>query len=1535
MSGDLNYFKGTLNPNTPLLNQALTQRADGIAAGLANKGISEEEKQELKKQKSELMGTIRYKGIDFSDDQDGFFVKNYKSDYLETDDIGQAEAIAFAAQMGIVDTVRGVQQFTGIGAEEVDKQQQRLRRLMANEEYGGKVMAAYMGGVMADPVGWLLPFAKVYKAATLPAKMAKMAAAGMVTGGVAGATGYVDEQMQSLVGEGQMTRAEQFGIGVVSGGVLAPTIGAGVNAVKYLRGKEYLPLREVSTPEPVSTRIVGEDLKPTKATKPEEATEAAIREAAPKKPSIVEPSLDSKSVKIKTSIVNGKPKIEKDVKPTMASKVGEFNSDIVEGSLYGFARNNPTSAAGTVGGFVGGWHTADENANAMEKTFNAFLGAAIGGLTGKIVPRIPVTKSFGEKFQSVGFTKPKDIGNVFGELFVDRYSLRRYPEFKNFLDDLSVDQNLYLGKVKDLTTKLDKLTDAERKTLYKILVGEADDIKTLTALRVEARELIKEFGSLAVEKGLIKRETFLQNLNTYIHRTYMNNIDNATVGMNAKQRSVFIKKMNKQFANVKVIGDQIKPRGLTKVTTLEKYVDTYSKQTPGSHLNKISKTSGLDKVAKANNVDITVRPEDLNHKGWEFLDDIVKTKKGYFKVLKRADPVVDKDGNFVNLGKILKKTKLNPTDAVNIRWQLTKAQREALGEIEDASFALRETGSILIKDTTTIDFFNKTARTYGKTQKQLIDEGLDIRQIDELYELVPETPILSKIGKIDPDEVTSLKSYGELAGKYIPKEIAREIADIDNISSFLRASFTGKKNIAMGNLWGKFYASYRSVNTFWKKSKTAYNPAVHVNNVVSNVLLYDFAGASYRHLHHARKAMFAGRKNGLYRLAQDTGLFDKSFLDVELKEVQKLWKNAYQEGYIKSTDDLAELLDGSMKNAKVLQKELKRLSSIKRKVGDAAWYPFKKLEDLYKHEDYFFRLGVFRDRIQKGLDGTLDIQKKYNRLALTDADKVVVNKILNGDVVDLTKPGMENVKALVQYSKNQGVKWFIDYDIQAPGINILRATATPFLAYSYRVVPLLAEATLTRPQKLMKWVGIGYGLDMLGSNVSYDLETGDFKTSKAVKEGDVWDMMFNPGTEAEKLLMKEQDRGNLFGFPGFPSRMLKVPITIDGTPQYLDVTRWTPGGDVFDVRQGNGRMPFLPSPLQPSFGAIGSLGTALSGWDPFRAKPIPGYGLDAWADTKIVTQRLLLDFMPNIVLLGYNGVGSYSYLKVRQALARQGKEGLFKEREAVEANVFQDDLTVLQAIGHTFGIKLIPVEYEKLEVRKRAEMAGDIEKILDKVRDDAKKFQKGIYTEEQYEKLRLEAIEERDKIFEKYDKIFEKSSALWSEYNDPMKSPIWPYETEVEKQNRQSMMMDAIEEDKTLYYKDEESSAAPHKIIKKYASKYNVDPKIIEGIVVAESKFDPNTIGDKELANRAYGLMQVRKPALDDVNKFYNLNYTEKDLMDPEINLEVGIAYFAMQRDKYGIFDADKMIQAYNAGPGNESPVYLSKVKEDIGRVLV
>ena len=98
---------------------------------------------------------------------------------------------------------------------------------------------------------------------------------------------------------------------------------------------------------------------------------------------------------------------------------------------------------------------------------------------------------------------------------------------------------------------------------------------------------------------------------------------------------------------------------------------------------------------------------------------------------------------------------------------------------------------------------------------------------------------------------------------------------------------------------------------------------------------------------------------------------------------------------------------------------------------------------------------------------------------------------------------------------------FVDYDINAPVINWMRNNVTPFLAYTYRIVPLLGETAVLRPWKYAKYMGLGYGLNAGGSYFA----GGD--------------------EEAERALFSEGIEGNIFGLPGFPSKNIRMPINID------------------------------------------------------------------------------------------------------------------------------------------------------------------------------------------------------------------------------------------------------------------------------------------------------------------------------------------------------------------------------------------------------
>ena len=115
------------------------------------------------------------------------------------EDFTAGEAMWYASKLGLWDTYRGAKQILNIQREDEAENQRILNELMKHPEYGGRVTAAYFGGMIADPVGWFIP-------ATKARTMAKMAKHGLMWGAGAGAAGYVDPEMKSLVGEGPLRR---------------------------------------------------------------------------------------------------------------------------------------------------------------------------------------------------------------------------------------------------------------------------------------------------------------------------------------------------------------------------------------------------------------------------------------------------------------------------------------------------------------------------------------------------------------------------------------------------------------------------------------------------------------------------------------------------------------------------------------------------------------------------------------------------------------------------------------------------------------------------------------------------------------------------------------------------------------------------------------------------------------------------------------------------------------------------------------------------------------------------------------------------------------------------------------------------------------------------------------------------------------------------------------------------------------------------------------------------------------------------------
>jgi len=109
------------------------------------------------------------------------------------------------------------------------------------------------------------------------------------------------------------------------------------------------------------------------------------------------------------------------------------------------------------------------------------------------------------------------------------------------------------------------------------------------------------------------------------------------------------------------------------------------------------------------------------------------------------------------------------------------------------------------------------------------------------------------------------------------------------------------------------------------------------------------------------------------------------------------------------------------------------------------------------------------------------------------------------------------------------------------------------------------------------------------------------------------------------------------------------------------------------------------------------------------------------------------------------------------------------------------------------------------------------------------------------------------------------------------------------------------------------------------AQSYGFDPLFVWSTLRQESLFDPSI----QSSAGALGLMQVMPATGADISSRmgWPANYSQSDLLRPDVNLTLGLDYLADQRDNLG-GDLYAALAAYNGGPGNAA-AWLSLAKGD------
>ena len=94
---------------------------------------------------------------------------------------------------------------------------------------------------------------------------------------------------------------------------------------------------------------------------------------------------------------------------------------------------------------------------------------------------------------------------------------------------------------------------------------------------------------------------------------------------------------------------------------------------------------------------------------------------------------------------------------------------------------------------------------------------------------------------------------------------------------------------------------------------------------------------------------------------------------------------------------------------------------------------------------------------------------------------------------------------------------------------------------------------------------------------------------------------------------------------------------------------------------------------------------------------------------------------------------------------------------------------------------------------------------------------------------------------------------------------------------------------KKLYKKDYSE------YVSKYAEEYDVDENLIYALIKAESNFNEKAVSHQN----AKGLMQLMQSTAQDLANRSQIKLTKDNILDPDININLGTQYIASLLNKY------------------------------------
>jgi hypothetical protein len=230
----------------------------------------------------------------------------------------------------------------------------------------------------------------------------------------------------------------------------------------------------------------------------------------------------------------------------------------------------------------------------------------------------------------------------------------------------------------------------------------------------------------------------------------------------------------------------------------------------------------------------------------------------------------------------------------------------------------------------------------------------------------------------------------------------------------------------------------------------------------------------------------------------------------------------------------------------------------------------------------------------------------------------------------------------------------IDYGINAKGINTLRQTILPFLAWPYRAVPKVMRIAYTKPWKIINLMTAMYVINAL----AYAAIDGEDE-------------------EEERRLLPSYMKQKIWGIG--PSAYVRMPWGDKDNPVFWGAGKYLPGSDLTaSSENGAFGLPNWPSALNPGGPAVSAF-MSMIGYDSFQGRTM-------WKDTNSASQ---------------NAAESLKYL-IRQMSPVSPDKALLamgKDKHGIIGN----DVNHMYALSRYFGSRLYQVNMGELYYSKGKE----------------------------------------------------------------------------------------------------------------------------------------------------------------------------------------------------------------------------------------